>query len=125
MTAAIDPAAAGAAVYADDRAHVFHSWSAQGSLRPVPVAGAEGAEFWDYEGRRWLDFSSQLVYVNLGHQHPKIVAAIKDQADRLCTIGPSFANDVRGRLARMIAELAPGDLDQVFFTNDAAEAIVC
>lgn len=109
-------------VYADDRAHVFHSWSAQDLVNPLPVAGAEGSWFWDYAGNRYLDFSSQLVNVNLGHQHPKIVAAIKEQADRLCTIAPSFANDKRGELARMIAEVSPGDLDMVFFTNGGAEA---
>jgi taurine---2-oxoglutarate transaminase len=106
----------------DDRAHVFHSWSAQGLIDPLPVAGAEGSWFWDYDGHRYLDFSSQLVNLNIGHQHPKLVAAIKEQADKLCTIAPSFANDKRGELARMIVERAPGDLDMVFFTNGGAEA---
>ncbi|MDI3340788.1 MAG: aminotransferase class III-fold pyridoxal phosphate-dependent enzyme [Sphaerobacter sp.] len=106
----------------DDRAHVFHSWSAQGKINPLPVAGAQGCEFWDYEGKRYLDFASQLVYTNLGHQHPKVVAAIKEQADRLCVIQPAFANDRTAELARLIAELAPGDLEMVFFTNGGAEA---
>ncbi len=106
----------------DDRAHVFHSWSAQGLIDPVVIAGGEGAMFWDEDGRRYLDFCSQLVNLNLGHQHPKMVAAIQEQAARLCTIAPSFANDKRGELARMIAERAPGDLDMVFFTNGGAEA---
>jgi taurine---2-oxoglutarate transaminase len=106
----------------DDRAHVFHSWSAQGLIDPMPVAGGEGSWFWDYDGNRYLDFSSQLVNLNIGHQHPKLVAAIKEQADKLCTIAPSFANDKRGELARMIVERAPGDLDMVFFTNGGAEA---
>src|ERR671932_51574 len=109
-------------VYADDRAHVFHSWSAQGALDPLCVAGGEGAWFWDYDGRRFLDFSSQLVNLNIGHQHPAVVAAIKEQADRLCTIAPFHANDKRGELARLIAERAPGELDIVFFTNGGAEA---
>ncbi|MFD0639022.1 aspartate aminotransferase family protein [Catenulispora yoronensis] len=117
-----DLKAAGAKVFADDRAHVFHSWSAQGAISPLPVAGAEGSWFWDYEGNRFLDFSSQLVNTNIGHQHPKVVAAIQEQAGRLCTIAPSFANDVRGEAARLIAELAPGDLNYVFFTNGGAEA---
>ena len=107
---------------ADDRAHVFHSWSAQGLIDPVVVAGGEGSSFWDEDGRRYLDFCSQLVNLNLGHQHPKMVAAIQEQAARMCTIAPSFANDKRGELARMIAERAPGDLDMVFFTNGGAEA---
>jgi taurine--2-oxoglutarate transaminase len=108
--------------YQDDRAHVFHSWSAQGALDPLVVAGAEGSWFWDEDGNRFLDFSSQLVNVNIGHQHPKLVEAIKAQADRLCTIAPFHANDQRSKAARLIAELAPGDLDMVFFTNGGAEA---
>ncbi len=68
--------------------HVFHSWSAQGQIDPLPVAGGEGAWFWDYDGNRYLDFASQLMNVNIGHQHPKLVAAIQEQAARLCTIAP-------------------------------------
>ena len=78
---------------------------------------------WDDKGNSWLDFSSQIVNVNIGHQHPRMVAAIKEQADRLCTIGPTIANDMRSEAARLITELAPGDLDMVFFTNGGAEAI--
>jgi taurine--2-oxoglutarate transaminase len=110
------------ATYENDRAHVFHSWSAQGALTPLVVAGAEGSWFWDDKGNRYLDFASQLVNVNIGHQHPKLVQAIKDQADKLCTIAPFHANDARSEAARLIAELAPGDLDMVFFTNGGAEA---
>jgi taurine--2-oxoglutarate transaminase len=106
----------------DDRAHVFHSWSAQGLIDPLPIASAQGSHFTDYEGRRYLDFSSQLVNVNIGYQHPKLVAAIQEQAARLTTISPAFANDARSEAARLIAELAPGDLDRVFFTNGGAEA---
>ena len=106
----------------DDQEHVFHSWSAQRNLNSLPVAGAEGCHFWDYQGNRYLDFASQLVYANLGHQHPALVAAIKEQAERLCTVGPSFANAARGELARLIAERAPGDLNHVFFTNGGTEA---
>ncbi len=111
-----------ATVRADDRAHVFHSWSAQGAIAPMPIDGALGSYFWDYSGKRYLDFSSQLVNVNIGHQHPRLVAAIQEQAARLCTVAPSFANDKRGEAARLIAELAPGDLNRVFFTNGGAEA---
>jgi taurine--2-oxoglutarate transaminase len=114
---------AGSTAFADDRAYVFHSWSAQAALAPVVVAGAEGAWFWDEDGNRYLDFSSQLVNVNIGHQHPKVVAAIKEQADRLCTVAPTFANDVRGEAARLIVERSPGDLSKVFFTNAGAEAV--
>lgn len=106
----------------NDRAHVFHSWSAQGQINPLPVAGGEGCEFFDFEGKRYLDFASQLVYTNLGHQHPKVVAAIKEQAERLCVIQPSFANEPASELAALLAELAPGDLNMTFFTNAGAEA---
>ncbi|HWD63035.1 MAG TPA: aspartate aminotransferase family protein [Humibacter sp.] len=106
----------------DDRGHVFHSWSAQAQINPTPVAAGEGSTFWDYQGNAYLDFSSQLVNLNLGHQHPDLVRAIQEQAGRLATIQPSMANDVRGELARRIAEVAPGDLNHVFFTNGGADA---
>ncbi|WP_327004986.1 aspartate aminotransferase family protein [Dactylosporangium sp. NBC_01737] len=108
--------------YRDDRAHVFHSWSAQRALDPVVVTGGLGSTFWDADGTRYLDFSSQLVNLNLGHQHPKVVAAIQEQAAALCTIAPSFANPTRSEAARLIAEVAPGDLSHVFFTNGGTEA---
>ncbi|GAB3074317.1 aspartate aminotransferase family protein [Phycicoccus sp. Root563] len=106
----------------DDRGHVFHSWSAQGLIDPLPIASALGSYFTDYSGKRYLDFSSQLVNVNIGYQHPKLVAAIQEQAGRLTTISPAFANDARSEAARLITELAPGDLNRVFFTNGGAEA---
>ncbi|HUR48102.1 MAG TPA: aspartate aminotransferase family protein [Acidimicrobiales bacterium] len=105
----------------DDQRYVFHSWSMQGQRHPE-IAGGSGAWFWDGAGTRWLDFSSQLVNTNLGHQHPRLVAAIQEQAARLCTVGPSFANDVRGEAARLIIERAPGQMARVFFTNAGAEA---
>ncbi|MFD4659435.1 aspartate aminotransferase family protein [Kitasatospora sp. NPDC058444] len=114
--------AAGQAVKAADRAHVFHSWSAQALIDPLAVAGAEGSYFWDYDGNRYLDFSSQLVNTNIGHQHPKVVAAIQEQAAKLCTIAPGFAVESRSEAARLIAERTPGDLDKIFFTNGGAEA---
>jgi taurine--2-oxoglutarate transaminase len=107
---------------ADDRAHVFHSWSAQALIDPLPITAASGSYFWDDQGRRFLDFASQLVNVNIGHQHPRLVAAIQEQAARLCTVAPTFANEARSRAARLIAERAPGDLDVVFFTSGGAEA---
>lgn len=109
-------------VIANDRDHVFHSWSAQQLISPVAVAGAEGCWFWDYADNRYLDFASQLVNANIGHQHPRVVAAIQAQAATLCTIAPFHANDKRGELARMIAEVAPEGLNKVFFTNGGAEA---
>jgi taurine--2-oxoglutarate transaminase len=115
-------AAEGQRVVADDREYVIHSWSVQSALSPLAVAGAEGRYFWDYDGNRYLDFASQLVNVSIGHQHPRLVAAIKEQADRLCTIGPPMANDKRSELARLLAEVTPGDLRYSFFTNGGAEA---
>ena len=112
--------------YALDRAHVFHSWSAQGALDPVVIAGAQGSWIWDDKGKKYLDFSSQLVNVNIGHQHPKLVAAIQEAAGTLCTIAPFHANEARSEAARLIVEAANNgrdfDLDMVFFTNGGAEA---
>jgi len=112
----------GRRVVADAKQYVLHSWSVQDAIAPIPVAGAEGRHFWDYEGKRYLDFASQLVNVSIGHQHPKVVAAIKEQADKLCTIGPPMATEARSTLARMLAEVTPGDLAMSFFTNGGAEA---
>ncbi|MCT2356775.1 aspartate aminotransferase family protein [Brevibacterium casei] len=114
--------AAGRRAHDLDRAHVFHSWQAQGPFDPMTVVAAEGSYVWDGEGRKLLDFSSQLVNTNIGHQHPAVVAAIQEQAGRLCTIAPQHVNDARSEAARLIAELAPGDLDHVFFTNGGADA---
>jgi taurine--2-oxoglutarate transaminase len=122
MTDFIPDPARGAAVYATDRAHVFHSWSAQAALKPLVIAGAQGSYVWDYEGARYLDFSSQLVNTNIGHQHPKVIAAIAEQAARLTTIAPQHANEARGEAARRLAELAPGGFSKVFFTNGGADA---
>src|SRR5436190_24124275 len=112
----------GQQVQEEAKRYVLHSWSVQSALNPLPVAGAEGRYFWDYSGKRYLDFASQLVNVSIGHQHPKLVAAIKEQADRLCTIGPPMANDKRSELARLIAEVMPGDLNRTFFSNGGAES---
>ena len=122
LSAAPDPAT-GPRVYELDRAHVFHSWSAQALISPMAVAGALGSYIWDYDGNRYLDFSSQLVNVNIGHQHPKVVAAIQEQAAQLCTIAPQHANAARSEAARLIVERAPDGLDKVFFTNGGADAI--
>lgn len=108
--------------YQLDRAHVFHSWSAQATLDPLVITGGEGAWYWDEDDNRYLDFSSQLVYLNLGHQHPKMVAALQEQAATLTTIAPSAANPARSQAAAMIAERAPAGLNKVFFTNGGAEA---
>jgi taurine---2-oxoglutarate transaminase len=122
MTVPAPDPARGQEVYDLDRAHVFHSWSAQGLIKPLPIAAAEGSYFWDYEGKRYLDFSSQLVNTNIGHQHPKVVAAIQEQAGRMATIAPQHANDVRSEAARLITSLAPAGHSKVFFTNGGADA---
>ena len=109
--------------YELDRAHVFHSWSAQGALKPMVVTKAEGSTLWDDEGNSYLDFSSQLVFTNIGHQHPKVVKAIQDQAATLCTIAPGTANAARSEAARLITSHAPDGLEKVFFTNGGADAV--
>jgi taurine---2-oxoglutarate transaminase len=105
-----------------DRSRVFHSWSAQGSLAPLPIAGGSATTVWDHDGNRYLDFSSQLVNVNIGHQHPKVVAAIQEQAAQLATIAPAQANAVRAEAARLVIEVAPEGFEKVFFTNGGADA---
>ena len=122
MSESLLPSLTGEEVHAADRAHVFHSWSAQGAIDPLPIASAKGVRFTDVDGNEYLDFSSQLVNVNIGYQHPKLVAAIQEQAGRMATLAPGFANDMRSEAARMLAERAPGDLNSVFFTNGGAEA---
>jgi len=112
----------GKRVFDLDRAHVFHSWSAQAALNPMVLAGGEGSYVWDYEGTRYLDFSSQLVNTNIGHQHPKVVAAIQEQAAKLATIAPQHANEARGEAALRITGLAPEGFNKVFFTNGGADA---
>ena len=105
-----------------DRDYVFHSWSAQAELDLPVIAGGLGTEVWDFEGNRYLDFASQLVNVNIGHQHPAVVAAIQQQAGTLATIGPATANLVRGQAAERIIERAPDGFAKVFFTNGGADA---
>ena len=102
---------------------VFHPWTIQGPRTVPTFVGGEGSYLVDGSGRRYLDLGSQLVFTNLGHQHPRLVAAIKDQADRLCTLAPGYASDVRGEAARMIVEVAPEGLGRVLFTTGGTEAI--
>ncbi|MCU1644503.1 MAG: aspartate aminotransferase family protein [Nocardia sp.] len=112
-----------ARAYELDRKHVFHSWSAQAQLKPMVITAAQGSYVWDGEGNRLLDFSSQMVNTNIGHQHPKVVAAIQEQAAKLCTVAPPHANDARSEAARLIAERTPGELNRIFFTNGGADAV--
>ncbi|ELT44691.1 aspartate aminotransferase family protein [Arthrobacter nitrophenolicus] len=102
---------------------VFHPWAMQGPRDVPTLVGGSGSHVVDDGGRRYLDFGSQLVFTNLGHQHPRIVAAIREQADRLCTLAPGWASDVRGEAARLIVEVAPEGLGHVLFTSSGTEAI--
>ena len=113
----------GKEVFDLDRAHVFHSWSAQAQISPMPVAGGEGSYFWDFDGKKYLDFSGQLVFTNIGFQHPKVVKAIQDQAELLTTIAPQYANSARGEAAKRITERAGGHFHKVFFTNAGADGV--
>ena len=125
MTTLLPTAAASltnAQVAAADTDSVFHSWSAQASLNPLPIAGGEGSVVWDHDGNRYLDFSSQLVFTNLGHQHPKVVAAIAEQVHTLATVAPAHANATRAEAARLIAARAPEGMNKVFFTSGGADA---
>jgi taurine--2-oxoglutarate transaminase len=120
MTAPLD--ADGQLAYVLDRAHVFHSWSAQAALTPMVVRSAAGCEVELADGRTLLDFSSQLVNTNVGHQHPAVVAAITEQAATLATIAPQHAVLPRGRAAEAIVRHAPAGFSKVFFTNAGADA---
>jgi taurine---2-oxoglutarate transaminase len=102
---------------------VFHPWLPQGPRSVPAFVGGEGSYLFDDSGKRYLDFSSQLVFTNVGHQQPRVVAAIKEQADRLCTLAPLWASDVRGKAAKMIGDVAPDGLSRVMFTNGGTEAI--
>lgn len=115
--------ARGKEVYDLDRKYVFHSWSAQGQITPLPIAGGSGSYFWDFEGKKYLDFSCQLVFTNIGFQHPKVIDAIKRQADLLTTIAPQAANEARGEAASRIVSLASPNHEKVFFTNGGADGI--
>ena len=113
----------GQLTYDLDRAHVFHSWSAQATLNPFIIAGGAGSTVWDFDGTKYLDFSSQLVNTNIGHQHPAVINAIKAQADILATVAPAHGNLTRGEAAKRILAKASPNFAKVFFTNGGADAI--
>ena len=104
------------------RRHTIYEWSAQAKVDPIPVARAEGVYFWTPEGKRFLDFNSQLMCSNIGHTHPAVVKAIQDQAAVLPYANPFMATEPRARLGAKLAEIAPGDISTFFFTNGGAEA---
>src|SRR5688500_9607638 len=110
-------------IVAQNRAHTFFSWSVQGQLDPIAIDRAEGVYLYTPEGRRILDFNSQLMSVNIGHGDKRVIDAITEQATRLQYVMPGFATEIRGRLGAKLAESLPGDVDKVFFTLGGAEAI--
>jgi taurine--2-oxoglutarate transaminase len=102
--------------------HTLFEWSAQGAVDPIPVAGAKGCWFWTPEGKRYLDFNSQLMCVNIGHGDERVIRAIAQQAESLAYANPFMATEARARLGRKLAEICPGDIEVFFFTNGGAEA---
>jgi len=102
--------------------HTIFEWSPQGTFDPLPVARAKGVYFWTPDGKRYLDFNSQLMCVNIGHGDERVVKAIADQASQLLYANPFLATEPRARLGAKLAELCPGDIDVFFFTNAGAEA---
>ena len=103
--------------------HTIYSWSIQSKVNPISISSAKGVYFWDQEGKRYFDMNSQLMCVNIGHGHPKVVQAIKDQADKLCFAGPAFSTQIRAEVGPILAKHMPGDLHKFFFTLGGAEAI--
>ncbi|MDW7670370.1 MAG: aminotransferase class III-fold pyridoxal phosphate-dependent enzyme [Bacillota bacterium] len=106
----------------DDLQYNLHSWSAQGGLNPLVITKAEGIYFWDGDGKKYFDMSSQLVNMNIGHGNKKVIQAIKDQAEKMAFMGPGYAFEAKSEAARKIIEVAPDNMAKVFFTNAGAEA---
>src|SRR5512144_2746994 len=104
------------------REYTFFSWSVQSAVNPIPIVRGEGVYFWDANGKRYIDFSSQLMNLNIGHQHPKVVKAIQEQAGQLCYAHPGMATEPRGLLGQKIAQVTPGNLKKTFFCLGGAEA---
>src|SRR6266700_1850538 len=104
------------------RRHTLFEWSAQSAVDPIPVARANGIYFWTPEGKRFIDFNSQLMCVNIGHGDERVIDAIHEQAKVLAYANPFMATEARARLGAKLAEITPGDIDVFFFTNGGAEA---
>jgi taurine--2-oxoglutarate transaminase len=104
------------------RQHTFFEWSAQGAVDPIPMARSKGVYFWTPEGKRYLDFNSQLMCVNAGHSDERIVRAIQEQAATMAYANPFMATEGRAKLGAKLAQIAPGDIDVFFFTNGGADA---
>jgi taurine--2-oxoglutarate transaminase len=121
-TAVAAPTLTGEEIVALCRKHTIFEWSVQAKVDPIPVDRAEGVYFWTPEGKRYLDFNSQLMCTNIGHSHPRVVKAIQDQAAKLCYANPFMATEPRALLGKKLAAITPGDIDTFFFTNGGAEA---
>jgi taurine---2-oxoglutarate transaminase len=104
------------------RRHTIYEWSAQSAADPIPVARAKGIYFWTPEEKRFIDFNSQLMCVNIGHGDERVIAAIRAQAATLAYANPFMATEARARLGAKLAQIAPGDIDVFFFTNGGADA---
>src|SRR3954463_6308511 len=109
-------------IVALSKQHTLFEWSAQSKVDPLPVTRAKGIYFWTPEGKRFIDFNSQLMCVNVGHGHPTIIRAIQEQVETLAYANPFMATEPRAKLGEKLAEIAPGDIDVFFFTNGGAEA---
>ena len=121
-TSVANPAMTGQEIVDLCRKHTLYEWSAQSKVDPIPVARADGIYFYTPEGKRYIDFNSQLMSVNIGHGDERVVAAIKEQVETLAYANPFMATEVRARLGAKLAEITPGDIDTFFFTNGGAEA---
>src|ERR1700704_933316 len=102
--------------------HTLFEWTAQSKVDPIPVARAKGIYFWTPEGKRFIDFNSQLMCVNVGHGDPRVVRAIEERVGVLAYANPFMATEPRARLGAKLAEISPGDIDVFFFTNGGADA---
>ena len=105
-----------------DRQHVIYSWAAQGKVNPIAIDRAEGIYMYTPEGKRYTDFISGLICVNVGHSHPHVLKGMQEQMEKLTYISPSMTSEAKAKLCSMIAEVTPGDLDYVFLCNGGAEA---
>jgi taurine--2-oxoglutarate transaminase len=121
-THTVVPAMTGDEMIALTKKHTLYEWSAQSKVDPIPVAKAKGVYFWTPEGKRFIDFNSQLMSVNIGHGDPRVIEAIHQQASTLAYANPFMATEPRARLGAKLAEITPGDIDTFFFTNGGAEA---
>src|SRR6202158_3104887 len=121
-TATANPTMTGQEMVDLTKKHTLFEWSAQSKVDPIPVARAKGIYFWTPEGKRFIDFNSQLMSVNIGHGDERVIRAITDQASVLTYANPFMASEVRARLSVKLSELTPGDIDAFFFTNGGAEA---